>query len=211
MNKLLTATYSLTLTAAQIAITATASFAAIPPLNYTCPRKIEVHADQGGPIYINVNGKEAKLKVFNQNYYEAKGSGVTISLSINPDGTPSVSYTGPGRNNGICSESGSSNAGNSEQTNASTMKSKGQTPENLIGKVPSKLKDLVDAKAGQAEDDLVSRGYTYKKTETWDGGSASGKTAYYVENKTGYCVGVATTDGRFSSIVYESSTHCAKK
>ena len=91
------------------------------------------------------------------------------------------------------------------------MKSKGQTPENLIGKVPPKLKDLVDAKAGQAEDDLVSRGYTYKKTETWDGGSVSGKTAYYVENKTGYCVGVATTDGRFSSIVYESSTHCAKK
>jgi len=209
MNKLLTATSAIALATSQIVITAATSFAAIPLLNYTCPGKIEVHADQGGPIYIN--GKEAKLKVFNKNYYEAKGSGVTISLSINPDGTPSVSYTGPGRNNGICSESGSSNAGNSEQMNASTMKSKGQTPENLIGKVPPKLKDLVDAKAGQAEGDLESRGYTYKKTETWDGGSVSGKTAYYVENKTGYCVGVATTDGRFSSIVYESSTHCAKK
>jgi hypothetical protein len=208
MNKISIASSALTVAAAQIAITATVSVAAIPQLNYTCPGKIEVHADEHGPIYIN--GKEAKLKVFNENYYEAKGSGVTISLSINPDGTPSVSYTGPGRNNGICSESGSSNAGNSEQMNASTMKSKGQTPENLIGKVPPKLKDFVDAKAGQAEDDLVSRGYTYKKTETWDGGSASGKTAYYVENKTGYCVGVATTDGRFSSIVYESSTHCAK-
>jgi ribose 1,5-bisphosphokinase PhnN len=102
MNKLLTAASAIALTTAQIAITATASLAAIPQLNYTCPGKIEVHADQGGPVYIN--GKKATLKVFNENYYEAKGSGVTISISINPDGTPSVSYTGPGRNNGVCSE-----------------------------------------------------------------------------------------------------------
>jgi hypothetical protein len=51
MNKLLIASSALTLAAAQIAITATASLAAIPQLNYTCPGKIEVHADQGGPIY----------------------------------------------------------------------------------------------------------------------------------------------------------------
>jgi hypothetical protein len=204
MNKLLIATSSLTLTAAQIAITATPSFAAIPQLNYTCPGKIEVHADQGGPIYIN--GKEAKLKVFNQNYYEAKGSGVTISLSINPDGTPSVSYTGPGRNNGICSESGSSKTDNN-QSSTSTTKKKGNTPENLIATVPPKLKDLVGARAGQAEDDLISRGYTYKNTVTFDGG----KSAYYVENKTGYCVEVGTTEGRFSTIVYNSSDRCAKK
>jgi hypothetical protein len=74
--------------------------AAIPLVNATCPGKIEVHADPGGPIYIN--GKEASLKVFNENYYEARGSGVTISLSINPDGTPSVSYTGKGGANGVC-------------------------------------------------------------------------------------------------------------
>jgi hypothetical protein len=209
MNKLFTATSAIALATSQIVITATTSFAAIPLLNYTCPGKIEVHADQGGPVYIN--GKEAKLKVVNKNYYEATGSGVTISININPDGTPGVSYTGPGRNNGICSESSSSNAGNSGQNHASATKNKGNTPENLIGSVPPKLKDLVDAKAGQAENALEKRGYTYKKTETWDGGSASGKTAYYVENKTGYCVGVATTDGRFSSIVYESSTRCAKK
>jgi hypothetical protein len=78
------------------------------------------------------------------------------------------------------------------------------TPENLISTVPPALKDLVDARAGQAEGDLISRGYTYKNTETWDGG----KTAYYVENKTGYCVGVATVDGRYSSIVYDSSDRC---
>ncbi|WP_336172240.1 hypothetical protein [Ensifer sp. MJa1] len=40
--------------------------------------------------------------MFNENYYEAKGGDVTISLSINPDGSPSVSYTGKGGANGVC-------------------------------------------------------------------------------------------------------------
>lgn len=84
-------------TTASIAWEASAS---IPMVNATCPGKIEVHADKGGPIYIN--GKEGKLKKFNNNYYEAKGSGVTISLSINPDGSAAVSYTGKGGANGIC-------------------------------------------------------------------------------------------------------------
>ncbi|MEE1924414.1 hypothetical protein V0R50_22645 [Pseudomonas sp. 148P] len=74
--------------------------AGIPQVNATCPGNIEVHADKGGPIYIN--GKEGKLKKFNENYFEAKGSGVTISLSVNPDGSASVSYTGKNRANGIC-------------------------------------------------------------------------------------------------------------
>ncbi|WP_058321253.1 MULTISPECIES: hypothetical protein [unclassified Sinorhizobium] len=69
-------------------------------VNATCPGKIEVHADEGGRVYIN--GKEAKLKVFNENYYEAHGAGVTISLGINPDSSPSVSYTGKGGANGVC-------------------------------------------------------------------------------------------------------------
>ncbi|CAK9889172.1 hypothetical protein [Pseudomonas fluorescens] len=77
-----------------------AAQAGIPLVNATCPGNIEVHADKGGPIYIN--GKEGKLKKFNENYFEAKGSDVTISLSINPDGSPDVSYTGKNRANGIC-------------------------------------------------------------------------------------------------------------
>ncbi|QHC96481.1 hypothetical protein [Pseudomonas sp. R84] len=76
------------------------AYAGIPMFNATCPGKIEVHADEGGPIYIN--GKEGQLKKFNDNYFEAKGSGVTISLSINPDGSPAVSYTGKNRANGVC-------------------------------------------------------------------------------------------------------------
>lgn len=78
--------------------------AGIPLLNATCPGDVEVHADKGGPIYIN--GKEGKLKKFSDNYFEAKGSDVKISLSINPDGSPSVSYTGKNRTNGICQVKG---------------------------------------------------------------------------------------------------------
>ena len=65
--------------------------AGVPLINATCPGGTEVHADQGGPIYIN--GKEATLKKFNDNYFEAKGNAITLSLSINPDGSAAVSYT----------------------------------------------------------------------------------------------------------------------
>ncbi|MBA1321634.1 hypothetical protein M2396_001315 [Pseudomonas sp. BIGb0278] len=74
--------------------------AEIPMVNATCPGNLEVHTDEGGPLFIN--GKEAKLKKINDNYFEAKGGGVTVSLSISPDGTPSISYTGKGGANGIC-------------------------------------------------------------------------------------------------------------
>lgn len=86
--------------AVSLLILAQPAFAAIPLLNYDCPTNIQVHADEGGPVYIN--GKEAKLKKFNDKYFEAKGSGVTISISINDDGTPSVSYTGAKGANGVC-------------------------------------------------------------------------------------------------------------
>ncbi len=81
-------------------VASSAAQAAIPLLNATCPGNIEVHADKGGPIYIN--GKEGKLKKFNDNYFEAKDGAVTISLSINPDGSPDVAYTGKNRANGVC-------------------------------------------------------------------------------------------------------------
>jgi hypothetical protein len=80
----------------------------------------------------------------------------------------------------------------------------GNTPENLYSTVPPALADLVDARAGQAEATLVGRGYTYRNTQTWDGG----KTSYYLENKTGYCVEVGTVDGRYRTIVYNSSDRC---
>lgn len=76
--------------------------AGLSRMNAMCPGKLEIHVDQGGPVY--VNGKEATLKRFNDNYYEAKDavSGVTLSINNNPDGTSSMSYTGKNRANGIC-------------------------------------------------------------------------------------------------------------
>lgn len=79
---------------------ATAAQADVPFFNATCPGPIEVHADEGGPIY--VDGREARLKRFNGNYYEARSGSVTISLTIRPDGSPDVSYTAKGRANGVC-------------------------------------------------------------------------------------------------------------
>ena len=77
-----------------------ASKGGIPFFNATCPGGYEVHADQGGPIYIG--GKETKLKKFNNNAFEATGSDITLSLTINPDGSPSLMYTGKHGANGIC-------------------------------------------------------------------------------------------------------------
>ncbi|WP_339487052.1 hypothetical protein [Pseudomonas sp. EL_65y_Pfl2_R95] len=74
--------------------------AATPGFNASCPGAIAVHADPGGPVYIN--GKEAALKTFIDNYSEAKGAGVTISISQNPDGSVDISYTGKKGANGVC-------------------------------------------------------------------------------------------------------------
>ena len=79
--------------------------AGIPLINVTCPGNLEVHADEGGPVFIN--GKETKLKKLNDDYFEATGSGVTLSTSVNPDGSATVTYTGKHGANGICSEAGS--------------------------------------------------------------------------------------------------------
>lgn len=89
---------------------------------------------------------------------------------------------------------------------SSHSQKRSETPENLYSTTPLALEDLVGAKAGQAENELISRGYTYRNTVTFEGG----KSAYYIENKTGYCVEVGTVDGRFSSIVYNSSDRCAR-
>lgn len=61
MKKLLLTAFALCLAAA--------ANAGIPLLNATCPMSIAVHADQGGPVFIN--GKKGKLKT-------VTGSGLAI-------------------------------------------------------------------------------------------------------------------------------------
>ncbi|HDS1301787.1 MULTISPECIES: DUF3011 domain-containing protein [Stenotrophomonas] len=83
------------------------AMAAVPFFNASCPGGIDVHADEGGPVY--VQGRETALKRFNDRYFEARdaNSGITLSISRNDDGSPQVSYTGRGGANGICQVSSS--------------------------------------------------------------------------------------------------------
>ena len=90
----------LTVFVATLLASAGAANAEVPFFNAFCPGDIDVHADEGGPIYIN--DEEADLKTFNDNYYEAKSGDVTISVSVNPEGTAEVSYTAAGGANGVC-------------------------------------------------------------------------------------------------------------
>lgn len=76
------------------------STAKIPFFNAECPGDISVHADEGGPVYLN--GEEAEFTSFSQTYFEAKGAQTTVSVTTMPDGALDVSYAGPGRANGVC-------------------------------------------------------------------------------------------------------------
>ena len=74
--------------------------AGLPFFNATCPGDIDVHADEGGYVYFN--GKKATLKKVNKEYYEATGSGITLSISLNPDESVTLTYTGKHGANGVC-------------------------------------------------------------------------------------------------------------
>ena len=89
------------------------ALAEVPFLNATCPTGIEVHADQGGPVYIN--GAEAALEEFSATAYEAKAGGTFIDIMIE-GGSVSVSYTGPGGANGICEVAEAEVGGSSAET-----------------------------------------------------------------------------------------------
>lgn len=75
-----------------------AASAAIPQLNYECPGQIQFHSDEGGPVYIN--GQEAKVKEYGEDFFEVKGSGVILSIS-NINGKYDVSYNSK-NGSGVC-------------------------------------------------------------------------------------------------------------
>lgn len=98
---------------------ASRSEAAIPMFNGTCPGGLEIHADEGGPVY--VNGRETKLKKFSDDYFEASdsNSGVTLSITRAADGGAQMSYTGKGGANGVCTI-GAASSGNVRPAAASS-------------------------------------------------------------------------------------------
>jgi hypothetical protein len=69
------------------------------------------------------------------------------------------------------------------------------------------LADLVGAKAGQAENAVLERGYELRRSAK----QADSSFTYWLERGTGGCVAIRTTDGRYGAIVYNSSDRCAKK
>jgi len=68
------------------------------------------------------------------------------------------------------------------------------------GQTPSALNDFVGSKAGQAEGDLVRRGYVLRKTV--------GLNSFWEETATGGCVSIVTGDGRYQSLVYTTPQAC---
>ncbi len=88
--------------AAALLAAGTAQAANLPAFELTCPGDIAVRAAAGGPVQIN--DRQAVLSKFSEQYYEAKGQGVTLSISIAADGSPTVTYTGKQGANGICTE-----------------------------------------------------------------------------------------------------------
>ena len=87
------------LSSALVLAAAAAAQAKVPFFNATCGGGIEVHADEGGPVYIN--GKEAKLKKVGD-AYQAKLGNDSIDFFTNPDGSVTASWTGKHGANGIC-------------------------------------------------------------------------------------------------------------
>jgi hypothetical protein len=107
----------------------------LPVFRATCPTGINVDADRTGAVYIN--GGKAIVKKVNDTYYEAKGSGVTISISLDPGAPPMLSYTGKGGANGICQVADyvPSGAGD-KKSQASSSERAGQGQFDATGKIP---------------------------------------------------------------------------
>lgn len=103
--------------------------AGLPVFSASCPGGINVVTDRTEAVHIN--GKKAKVKKVNSSYYEATGSGVTISISLDPGAPPSVSYTGKRRAHGICQIT------DSKQANpASSAERAGQGKFDATGNIP---------------------------------------------------------------------------
>ena len=109
--------------------------AGLPIFAAQCPTAINVDADRTGTV--RINGKKASLRKQNDNYYEARGSGVTISIALEAGAAPIVSYTGKHGANGICSVADYQPAVQQPKTSrASSAERAGQGQFDANGKIP---------------------------------------------------------------------------
>ncbi len=77
--------------AAALVVASGAAHAAVPAFTATCGKKTEVKAAAGGPIMIK--GKEAKITVEKDNYYEATLGKMTVMLTVGADGKATLAYS----------------------------------------------------------------------------------------------------------------------
>ena len=68
------------------------------------------------------------------------------------------------------------------------------------------LQDLIGARGRDGEYQMQHRGYTHVRTDKSDDSAYS----FWTDNRSGRCVQVRATDGRYASIVYAPSTDCAE-
>ncbi|MFB2836103.1 hypothetical protein [Floridanema evergladense] len=88
--------------------------------------------------------------------------------------------------------SSSSNSNNSNTTQA------------RVGASVPNLEDLVGARAGQAENTVRDRGYVWVKATQ----QADSAYSNWRERRTGNCVAIRTTNGRYAAIVYAPKADC---
>lgn len=86
--------------AATLLAAGTVQAADLPAFDVTCSGDLAVSAAAGGPV--RINDQQAVLSKFSEQYYEAKGQGVTISISLAADGSATVTYTGKQGAQGAC-------------------------------------------------------------------------------------------------------------
>lgn len=63
------------------------------------------------------------------------------------------------------------------------------------------------AKAGQAENAVLERGYELRTSTK----QADSSFTYWLEKNTGNCVAIRTTEGRYGAIVYTADQDCNRR
>jgi hypothetical protein len=98
----------------------------------------------------------------------------------------------------------SSSRNNSNSRDTSNFRNTSNTAQVRVGESVSNLEDLVGARAGQAENTLRDRGYVWVKATQ----QADSAYSNWRETRTGNCVAIRTTDGRYAAIVYAPKADC---
>lgn len=98
----------------------------------------------------------------------------------------------------------SSSRNNSNSRDTSNFRNTSNTAQVRVGESVSDLEDLVGARAGQAENTLRDRGYVQVKATQ----QADSAYSNWRETRTGNCVAIRTTDGRYAAIVYAPKADC---